>query len=492
MSTPPHSERAEAAVLGAVLADPRLLPLVADILKPEDFFIERHRLIFAAMLSLERAGQGLDHITLAEKLEEGGTLRKVGGAPYLMELDQRAPLPHHAVEYAQRVKELAIQRAVLAALDKAREQAGRPGLPIGQLVSDLTAQLTQSTARRKPLTNGTEVLTRVLDRSDEAQKGNKSTRLLRTNLRAWDDNFRGVPLEELTVIAAHPAVGKTSLAGGMAEAMASGGPEADAVPVSYHSLEDNGEALVRRFLSAASELPIRQISEPGMTEAQRERRDKGAEALHSRLANLWMDDERGQNVHSVANKIRHAVVMHGVRVAFVDHLLEMVGFDDDRQQNERVGEILRVLRETAASLRIAVVLCVHLRRGKDESIDYRYIRPGLQAIAGSEYVARMARLVVGLWFAKPGPEPRPPKPIAQPRIPKKATREEAEEILEKWQEKKREAENEYNKALARWREDTENKANAIVCTALKVTEGQQMQDIMLTRILYAGLVDRWK
>lgn len=489
------SEPAEVAVLGAVLADNRLLPLVADILKPADFYFEKHQLIFAAMLQLERElapDQFIDHLTLSEKLKAQGVLAKVGGPAYLMSLDQGVPLTHNAVRYAETVKELAVQRAVVALLEQARAHALQPGVTLERVAADTAAQLSRATARRKPLVSAQEVLGRVLDKSDEAQLQQRSSRLLRTNIRAWDEVLKGVPLEELTVIAAHPAVGKTSLAGAMAEAMASGGPEAPGVPVSFHSLEDRDEALVRRLLASSSTLPIRQLFEPGLTHGQREKRDRGAEDLHSRIANLWMDDERGQNAYSVATKIRYAVRAHGVRVAIVDHLLEMVGFDDERQRDERVGEILRVLRDVATSERIAVVLCVHLRRGKDEGVDYRYIRPGLQAIAGSEHVARIARLVVGLWFARPGPEPKPPKPITQPKIPKKATREEAEEILEKWQEKKRAAENEYNKALSRWREDTESKANAIVCTALKVTEGQQLQDIMLARVLHAGLVDRWK
>jgi replicative DNA helicase len=485
---------AERATLGAVLADNQLMSLVAEVVQPADFYEVKHQQIFTAMLRLTRRGGAVDHITTSDELKIMGPtlLAEVGGPAYLMSLDQGVPLTHNAVQYAETVRSLAQRRRAVAVLREAEQEAKQLGIPLEQALAMAAGKLAKVGAQRQGLVNGRVLLESVLAKSDAAQVEKRSARLLRTNIRAWDEYFGGVPLGELTVVAANPAVGKTSLLAAQAEAMVGGGEAAPGVAVSYHSLEDSGEAIFRRYLAAYSNLAIRQIFEPGLTPEQLDARGRGAEAVFHRVANLWVDDEQGQDVHSVARKIRYAHAIHGIRVAFVDHLLEMVGYEDDRRQDERVGEILRVLRVVARELGIAVVLAVHLRRGKDESVDYRFIKPGLQMIAGAEHVARMARLAVGLWFAKPLPEPKAPKPIAKPRIPKKATREEEEAILEEWQQKCRGQEHEYNRALARWREDAENKSNSIVCTALKVTEGQQLQDIMLSRIVHAGLVDRFK
>lgn len=490
-----HSIPAEVAVLGAMMSDNSLVLLVADMLRAEDFYLVKHQHIFTAMLRLKHRGEGIDHLTISEELKlmpPAGLLAAVGGPAYLMSLDQGVPITHNALQYAVTVRSLADRRRLEADLKALLEQARQVSIPLEQVVGRAAAKLAKATAQRKGLVNGQVLLENVLGKSDEAQAEKRSARLLRTHIRAWDENLGGVLLEDLTVVAANPAVGKTSVLATMAEAMAAGGEAGPGVPVSYHSLEDNGEAIIRRYLAGASSLSIRQIFEPGLTQEQIDARGRGAEAVFHRVKNLWVDDEQGQDVHSVAAKIRYAVAVHGVRVAFVDHLLEMVGFDDDRRQDERVGEILRVLRSVARELKIAVVLAVHLRRGKDESIDHKFIKPTSQMLAGAAHVERMARMLVALWFAKPLPEPKAPKPITKPRIPKKATREEEEAILEEWQQKCRGQENEYNKALARWREDSENKANSIVCTALKVTEGQQLQDIMLSRIVHAGLVDRFK
>jgi replicative DNA helicase len=485
---------AERAALGAVLADNHLMSLVAEVVQPADFYEVKHQQIFTAMLRLTRRGGAVDHITTSDELKIMGPtlLAEVGGPAYLMSLDQGVPLTHNAVQYAETVRSLAQRRRAVAVFREAEQEAKQLGIPLEQALARAAEKLAKVGAQRQGLVNGQVLLEGELARSDEAQVEKKSTQVQPTNIRAWDEPLKGVLIADLTVIAAHPAVGKTSLLATMAEGIAGGGDGAPGVPVSYHSLEDKGGAIIRRYLAAAAGLAIRQIFEPGLTAEQLDARGRGAEAVFHRVANLWVDDEQGQDVHTVARKIRYAHAAHGIRVAFVDHLLEMVGYEDERRQDERVGEILRVLRAVARDLGIAVVIAVHLRRGKDESVDYRFIKPGLQMIAGSEHVARTARMLVGLWFAKPLPEPKVPKPIAKPRIPKKATREEEEAILEEWQQKCRGQEHEYNRALARWREDSENKSNSIVCTALKVTEGQQLQDIMLSRIVHAGLVDRFK
>lgn len=498
------SAEAERAVLGCILAEPAVFHEVTEVVTARDFHGLAHSLILAAMGRLAGRGEAIDHLTLSEELKampwpaghegapQSNPLIVAGGPAYLMQLDQGVPLVANVLEYARTVRALAERRAVAAIMSEAFRHCFDLNRPLDKTAHETAARLVHSTAPKHALVNGEEVLRRVLEKSDDAQVGGKPTRLLRTNIRAWDEDLRGVPLQEVTIVAAHPAVGKTSVLAAMAEAMAAGGVDQAPCVVSYHSLEDHGDAIFRRYLASASGLSIRQLFEPGLSQEQMDMRARGVDALALRAANIWVDDESGQNVHSVAQKIRYAHKAYGIRVALVDHLLEMVDFADERRQDERVGEILRVLRDCAKSLDIAVVLAVHLRRSKDDAVDYRFIRPVMQLIAGAEYVARMARLVVGLWFTKPPPEPKPPKPLPEPRIPKKATREEHEAILEKWQEAKRAAEHEYNKALSRWRQESELASGSLVATKLKVTEGAQLEDFHLARILHAGLVDRFK
>ena len=171
----------------------------------------------------------------------------------------------------------------------------------------------------------------------------------------------------------------------------------------------------------------------------------------------------------------------------VDHLLEMVDFEDERKQDERVGEILRVLRDLAHECQVAVVLASHLRRPKEDGVEAKYIRPTMQSFAGSAYVERMARVAGGLWHAKPPPEPRVPK-LPQPKVPKKASLQEAEAIHAAWQEAKRAAEAAYNKERSQWIAAAEAASTSIVCTAMKVTEGDSGFDFMMKRIMHAGLV----
>lgn len=492
------SPEAERAVIGAVLADNELLSAVSDIIRADEFYEAKHQFIFMAMTRLAADKRPVDHLTVSEELKARGHLAQVGGPAYLMSLDQGVPLTSNAAHYAQIVHEFHLRRVGDQAARTA--QAGFWDLqePVERTAQKASAAFTQAAAPRRGLMNGREVLGEVLDKSDQAQTEKKSTRLIPTGIAPLDEAITGVPLEEVTVICANPAVGKTTLAAAMAKAMAENmakeaerlaysAPQSPAESCSYHSLEDSRHAIFRRYLADASSLSIRSLFEPGLTESQREQRELGAQRIYDWAAHIWVDDEHGQDVYSVARKIRYAVVAHGVRVAFVDHMLELVSFEDERRQDERVGEILRVLRSVAKDCGIAVVVLVHMRRPKDESIDYRFQKPLMQLIAGSEHVNRVARVIIALWFLRPPPEPKIRK-VPEPK--KGRSREEAEANLSQWQLEKQRAEEDHVKAMAKWNADVEGAKTTLMASLLKVTEGGQLQDVQLRRILHAALVAR--
>lgn len=489
---------AERAVLGAIFADAQLLTSVADILQADDFYEPRHQLVFLSMLRLAGSHRPIDHLTVAEDLKAHGQLAKVGGPAYLMDLDQGVPLTANAAHYAEIVHGFALRRAGALAARKALSGFYDLQVPVERTAQQAASEFVRTSAPRRGMVNGQEVLGEVLDKSDEAQAGKKSTRLIPTGIRPLDEVITGVPLEEVTVICANPAVGKTTLAAAMAKAMCENmvaeaeklaftSPRPPPEACSYHCLEDSRHAIFRRYLAESSSISIRSLFEPGLTDNQKELRDKGAQSIHHWAGQLWMDDEHGQDVYSVARKIRYAVAAHGVRVAFVDHMLELVSFEDERRQDERVGEILRVLRSVAKDLGIAVVLLVHMRRPKDESIDYRFQKPLMQLIAGSEHISRAARLVIALWFLKPPPEPKMRK-VPEPK--KGRSREEAEKNLQEWQAEKLRSDSEYTKDLAKWNLEVDSAKSTLMASLLKVTEGSQLQDIKLRRILHAALVSR--
>ena len=490
LASVPH----ERAVLNCILQEHDTLTAVADVLRGHEFYELRHATIFAAMLRCRSRGENPDMLSVAEDLKALGKLADVGGPAYLVQLtngmESVAAISFNIIKYAEVVRGYASRRAAQSSLQAALSEVANLQVPLEQTAQRAASALTAASAPRYGLENGQAVLSEVLDKSDEAQREGKSTRLLPTGIQSLDEHIRGVPLGEVTIICANPAVGKTTLAATMVKAMAQGGSGVDPVVCSYHALEDSRQAIFRRYLAEAANLAIRTLFEPGLTASQMELREQGAEGIHAWAGHIWMDDESPQDAWSVARKIRYAVAAHGVRVAFVDHLLEMVSFEDERRQDERVGEILRVLRDVAKSCGIAVVLLVHMRRPKDESVDYRFQKPLMQLIAGGEHSARIARLIIGLWFPKPPAEPKPRK-VPEPKVPKRATLEEAHEAHARWQEEKRVAEAEYNAALAKWRGESENAGATLIASTLKVTEGGQFADIHLKRILHAALVDRF-
>nr|HRC84619.1 DnaB-like helicase N-terminal domain-containing protein [Thermoanaerobaculia bacterium] len=111
----PHSDEAERAVLGAILIDPRILPVVAGRLTPEDFYFERHQLIFTAMLDLQGEQSAIDLLTVHSKLSQRAQAERVGGVGYLAALDVALPDLGRSDDYVEIVKERSLRRRLIAA-----------------------------------------------------------------------------------------------------------------------------------------------------------------------------------------------------------------------------------------------------------------------------------------------------------------------------------------------------------------------------------------
>src|ERR1700759_5647512 len=115
ISVPPHNLEAEAGLLGGILVDKEGLIRVADIVAAEDFYVDRHGIIFNAMLDLYEKRQPVDLLTLANRLEEVKELEKVGGSAYLTELVEQVPTAAHVAHYGQIVAHKTTLRRLMGA-----------------------------------------------------------------------------------------------------------------------------------------------------------------------------------------------------------------------------------------------------------------------------------------------------------------------------------------------------------------------------------------
>ena len=138
---PPQSLESERALLGALLLKPDAIHDVADSIKPDSFYAEKHRLIFAAMRELADRGEPIDQLSLSERLKNQGLLERTGGRSYLAELAAAAPAPGNYAHYADLVAQKSVMRALIDAYDDDpdfHEWADRvPGSAVEKLIAHM-------------------------------------------------------------------------------------------------------------------------------------------------------------------------------------------------------------------------------------------------------------------------------------------------------------------------------------------------------------------
>jgi replicative DNA helicase len=492
---------AERAVISALLADPERIPEYGE-LSPELFAIRGHQLFGGAILAVHAAGQEVNQLSVCEWLRDkrshggqGNQLAEAGGASALMKCDNAAALnPKGVAEQLVRLRDLALRRQARTKHHRAREALFDFSRPAEEVILESAGELaTLGHAQVTGFKTAREFLLRELDKIDATQRGTEAARYILTGIRLWDECVGGLPRGELTIIAAQPGVGKSSLGATMALSIAEGDADRIAEEVAYFSLEDQGGWAGRRWLAERAEVSIGELLRKGLDPARLDKvwsagADLGREG--GPLDRIFINDERGLTAPRVAAAARQIIAQRGLRVVFVDHLLEMLDFGDVRSRDERIGEILRTLRDLAVQCNVAVVLFTHLKDPDDARVDARFIKPKLQDFAGGRFVDRMARVAVGLWFPPTPAEPKPGKEPVALKVPAKATDEQRQKLAEQHESSLRKWHMEYEKKKREWEEKCALCKESLVATVLKATEGESGHDFTMRRIRSAGLVSR--
>ena len=211
---PPHSQEAEACVLGSVLIDKDAVIGVAEFLRSEHFYLEANGLIFRAILELYEDRQPIDIVTLKERLKKQKSLTKVGGSSYLTSLVNAVPTSAHIEHYGQIVKDNYTKRELIKMAGQISESAFDEGQE-ARMALDKAEQsifsLSQKHIKRGFLAVK-EALRESFDRLDELHKTAGGLRGVPTSFRDLDDTLAGMQASNLLILAARPGMGKTALA----------------------------------------------------------------------------------------------------------------------------------------------------------------------------------------------------------------------------------------------------------------------------------------
>ena len=350
---PPQDLDAERSLLGAILMSEEKLADVTTIVRPKDFYDERHQHIYNAMWSLYERRRPVDLLT--KKLTE-----KAGGSAYLSELSGYVPTAAHATAYAEIVAAAAVRRRLITAAADINEQAYDQGHDINEIIGNAEKTLFDVSQQnvKSEVYAISDLLSETFDRLEELNENKGALAGLKTGFPDLDRITAGLHRSDLVILAARPAMGKTALALNIARNVAQINNKA----VLIFSLEMGREQLINRMLSDASGVNSFKLETGGFVDDDF---SKISEAL-SDLSQvpIYIDDTPGLTVMEMRTKAQRVAHEQELGLIVVDYLQLMSGNSKRAMDNrvQEISEISRGLKLIARELNIPVIALSQLSR----------------------------------------------------------------------------------------------------------------------------------
>ena len=356
---PPQNLDAEMSLLGAVLIDEETLADISEHVKPHDFYDKRHGLIYAAMMRLYERHKPVDLLTLTEELKKKNDIETIGGSAYLTELTNYVPTAAHAEAYAELVAQKAIRRRLIKASADISELGFDEETSTEELLEQAEAQLfaVSDQSLKQDLVSIESILTDSFDRMEELHRNKGQLRGVRTGYRDLDNMTAGLQRSDLIILAARPAMGKTTLVTNLAYNVATIAKQ----PVLFFSLEMSKEQLVDRMLADASGVDAWNIRTGNLSDDDFSKLSDAMGELAE--APIFIDDTPGVSVLEMRTKARRAAHEQPLGLVIIDYLQLMQGSGrGDGNRVQEVSEISRGLKLIARELNVPVIALSQLSR----------------------------------------------------------------------------------------------------------------------------------
>jgi replicative DNA helicase len=383
---PPQNLDAEKAVVGSLLIDPDMCDEVALILRPDDFYADAHRKLFAHIMGLHEGGR-VDATLLVERLKQAGDLEAVGGVAYLAEVAQSVPVAAHALFYAQIVQDKGTLRSLIHATTEILRDAYDPVLEPRELVAQAEERIfaihdERSTSQVNKIH---DVLVEAFEQIDHRLEHGGATGVP-TGFKDLDNLTGGLHDSELTILAARPSMGKTALASNIAENAAIGSN----ITTLFASLEMSRLELVQRMLCSQGRINGGKFR--GGFISAKDRADLVKASAKLSKAPLFIDDTPSRTVTEIAATARRLKRQEKLGLVVIDYLqlIEPDNAKDPRQ--EQVAKIARRLKGLARELKIPILCLAQLNRQVEAGKEGH--RPRLSHLRESGAIEQDADLVM--------------------------------------------------------------------------------------------------
>jgi replicative DNA helicase len=366
---PPRSEEAEQATLGAMLLERDAIARVVSIVGAGDFYTDAHRNIFNAIADLFNEGQGVDVVTLAERLQVRGLLDQIGGQAYLAHLLDAVPTAASAERYANIVRDKAILRDMIGAASRILSRCYDDSDNVPQLVDECESMVFAAGERTVAgaFTSLKPLLSETYDRIERISQSGLPASGLPTGFDEVDKFTSGLQPSDLVILAARPSMGKTAFALNVATHVAL----RQKLPVAIFSLEMAKEQLALRILCSEALVDQQRIRQADIDLDEVVNRDTG-ETVGDRLvkwtetlyhAPIYIDDSASLNILEMRGKARRLQAeLGGLGLIIVDYLQLMHGHVRYENRTQEISQIARGLKTLARELRVPVLALSQLSR----------------------------------------------------------------------------------------------------------------------------------
>lgn len=358
---PPQNTEAEASLLGAILIDSDAIVKIADVIRAEDFYEERHQRIYEAIVYLYERHSPIDVLTLSNQLKGTGFLDLVGGASYLTELTNFVPTATHVEQYAEIVAQKSLRRRLIKASQDIVGFGYDEARGLQELIEEAESRLFEVSQRhvKQDITSIETILSESFDRLDELHKDSGKLRGVPTGFKDMDTILAGLNRSDLLILAARPAMGKTAFSLNLAHNVAVQSNEA----VLIFSLEMSKEQLVDRMLSMESGVDAWALRTGNLTDADFEKIGQAMGTLSE--APIFIDDTPGITVSDLRTKARREAHLRPIGLIVVDYLQLMSGgarFGGEGNRVQEISEISRGLKGIARELNVPLIALSQLSR----------------------------------------------------------------------------------------------------------------------------------
>lgn len=356
---PPQAKELEELILGAIMVQKNAYDDIADLIKPEMFYVDSNQRIFTAIQSLSRKSQPVDIGTVVEELRKSEELDLVGGPYYVTKLTNTVVSSAHIQHHARIVIEKFFSREQIRIggemISNAYDDAVDPFENLEQAQRDLhelSTAVNHGEADRLD-----SVMVDVFQNIDKLRHRDHFLIGVTSGYPSIDKLTFGWRESDLNIIAARPAVGKTAFTLSLAIHAAINNQ-----PAAFFSLEMSKRQLVERVLASQAKMFLSTIKGARLSDQQMEHLfTKGMQPLAG--VPLYIDDTASMTVGQFKAKLRRLVKKYGVKIGFVDYLQLLkssLGKNTNRQQ--QIGEISRELKITAKELDIPIIALSQLSR----------------------------------------------------------------------------------------------------------------------------------